>query len=43
MTVQEREEQKQYARYILEDLLDIYGAEYILREIEKLREELLSR
>ena len=40
---QEIEEQKQYAREILEKLLEDYPIDYVVDDMEKLREELLSR
>ena len=40
---QEIEEQKQYARDILEKLLEDYPVAYVLEDMEKLREELLER
>ena len=40
---QEIEEQKQYAREILEKLLEDYPVGYVVDDMEKLREELLSR
>ena len=40
---QEIEEMKQEARDILEKLLEDYPVDYVIDDMEKLREELLSR